>query len=310
MIQFTGVTKRYGSLTAVSNLNLSVENGSVTVLIGPSGCGKSTTLRMINRLLEPDDGIVEVDEMALRDYDPAQLRLKIGYVIQSVGLLPHMRVRQNISIVPRLLGWEKQRRRERVDELLETVGLDPARYRNMFPAQLSGGEAQRVGVARALAADPPYLLMDEPFGAVDPLTRTVLQRSFREIQSRLKKTVVLVTHDLDEAIYLADRIALMKDGILQQEGTAADLLLHPVNDFVREFTGNDRMLRMLGTVELEYLEGWDGADGSRPTLRDAMSHLLATEGKPVKVRRAGRSTGDSNTDELLDFETLRSMVPT
>jgi osmoprotectant transport system ATP-binding protein len=307
MIQFSEVTKRYGSLTAVSGLNLSVENGSVTALIGPSGCGKSTTLRMINRLLEPDEGTIEVDGIALRDYDPARLRLKIGYVIQSVGLLPHMRVRQNISIVPRLLGWDKSRRRERVDELLETVGLDPDRYRDTYPSRLSGGEAQRVGVARALAADPPYLLMDEPFGAVDPLTRTALQRSFRDIQSRLKKTVVLVTHDLDEAIYLADRIALMKDGVLQQEGTSADLLLRPANDFVRQFTGDDRMLRMLGTVELEYLEGWSGTDGSRPTLRDAMSRLLVADGKPVRIRRS-RGPG-SNGEEVLDFDVLRSMVP-
>ncbi len=304
MIGFHEVSKRYGEKVAVSGLDMTVENGSVCVLIGPSGCGKSTTLRMINRLLEPDEGMIEVDDQYLRDYDPAQLRLKIGYVIQSVGLLPHMRVWQNISLVPRLLGWDKPRRRERAEELLETVGLEPGEYRDKYPAQLSGGEAQRVGVARALAADPPYLLMDEPFGAVDPLTRTTLQQSFREIQSRLKKTVVLVTHDLDEAIYLADRIALMKDGVLQQFGSPAEVLARPANDFVREFVGSDRMLRMLTTVELEALDGWNGPDGSRPTLRDALSQLLAAETSTVRV-----GLRDGNEREL-NFDGLRELVQT
>jgi osmoprotectant transport system ATP-binding protein len=302
MIRFHEVSKRYGEKVAVSGLDMTVENGSVCVLIGPSGCGKSTTLRMINRLLEPDEGMIEVDDQYLRDYDPAQLRLKIGYVIQSVGLLPHMRVWHNISLVPRLLGWDKPRRRERADELLDTVGLDPGEYRDKYPAQLSGGEAQRVGVARALAADPPYLLMDEPFGAVDPLTRTTLQQSFREIQSRLKKTVVLVTHDLDEAIYLADRIALMKDGVLQQFGSPAQVLSHPANDFVREFVGSDRMLRMLNTVELEALDGWSGTDGSRPTLRDALSQLLAADEHTVRV---GLRNG---SEQELSFDGLRELV--
>ncbi|MEX2445663.1 MAG: ABC transporter ATP-binding protein [Alkalispirochaeta sp.] len=302
MIGFHEVSKRYGEKVAVSGLDMTVENGSVCVLIGPSGCGKSTTLRMINRLLEPDEGMIEVDDQYLRDYDPAHLRLKIGYVIQSVGLLPHMRVWQNISLVPRLLGWDKPRRRERAEELLEMVGLEPGEYRDKYPAQLSGGEAQRVGVARALAADPPYLLMDEPFGAVDPLTRASLQQSFREIQSRLKKTVVLVTHDLDEAIYLADRIALMKDGVLQQFGSPAEVLTHPANDFVREFVGSDRMLRMLTTVELEALDGWSGTDGSRPTLRDALSQLLAGENQTVRV-----GLRDGNEQEL-SFDGLRELV--
>ena len=302
MIRFHGVTKRYGEKTAVDGLDMTVENGSVCVLIGPSGCGKSTTLRMINRLLEPDEGTIEVDDKALRDYDPSSLRLRIGYVIQSVGLLPHMRVWQNIALVPRLLGWEKPRRRERADELLDIVGLDPEEYRDKYPAQLSGGEAQRVGVARALAADPPYLLMDEPFGAVDPLTRATLQQSFRDIQSRLKKTVVLVTHDLDEAIYLADRIALMRDGVLQQFGSPAEILTAPANGFVREFVGSDRMLRMLNTVELGAVDGWSGADGSRPTLRDALSQLLSA---PERSIRVGLNDG---SQEELDFDRIREMV--
>lgn len=302
MIEFDRVSKRYGAKTAVSELDMRVENGTVCVLIGPSGCGKSTTLRMINRLLEPDEGYIRVDEKALRDYDPAQLRLRIGYVIQSVGLLPHMRVWQNISLVPRLLGWEKAARRDRARELLELVGLPPEEYESKYPAQLSGGEAQRVGVARALAADPPYLLMDEPFGAVDPLTRTTLQESFRDIQSRLRKTVVLVTHDLDEAIYLADTIALLKDGTLQQFGTPADVLLRPANDFVREFVGSDRMLRMLNTIELSNVEGWDGANGTTPTLRDALAQLLSSDEGSVAV-----STRDGKETQL-DFAGIREIV--
>lgn len=302
MIEFRGVSKRYGEKTAVSGLDLRVENGSVCVLIGPSGCGKSTTLRMINRLLEPDEGTILVDDTPLRDYDPAQLRLRIGYVIQSVGLLPHMRVRQNIGLVPRLLGWDVARRRERADELLETVGLDPVEYRDKYPAQLSGGEAQRVGVARALAADPPYLLMDEPFGAVDPLTRAVLQQSFREIQQRLRKTVVLVTHDLNEAIYLADRIALMKDGVLQQYATPAQLLSRPENAFVQDFVGSDRMLRMLNTVELGRVDGWEGSAGQRPTLRDALAQLIGSRSGTVEV---GFADGREAT---LDFTGIRNLV--
>lgn len=292
MIDFTNVTKRYGRKTAVSELTMKVDNGSVCALIGPSGCGKSTTLKMINRLLEPDEGTIRVDDIALRDYDPSELRLRVGYVIQSVGLLPHMRVWQNISLVPRLLKWSKPRRRARAEELLELVGLDPGEYREKYPRHLSGGEAQRVGVARALAADPPYLLMDEPFGAVDPLTRGVLQEAFREIQSRLRKTVVLVTHDLDEALYLGDRIALMKDGELHQFGSAAEILTHPADEFVREFVGTDRMIRLLNTIELGPI-----------TLRDALAQLLATDSDTIPIRN-----GDGSLVSL-DFRTLRGMLP-
>ncbi len=291
MIEFEEVTKRYGEKVAVSNLTLTVENGSVCALIGPSGCGKSTTLRMINRLLEPDEGTIRVDGKALRDYDPAELRLRVGYVIQSVGLLPHMRVWQNISLVPRLLKWTRRRQMARAEELLELVGLDPGEYREKFPRHLSGGEAQRVGVARALAADPPYLLMDEPFGAVDPLTRGVLQEAFRDIQRRLKKTVVLVTHDLDEAIYLGDRIALLKEGELHQFGSAAEVLTHPADEFVREFVGSDRMLRLLNTIDLGPI-----------TLRDALNRLLAADGEAIEL-----DAGNGGT-RTIDFAALRELV--
>ncbi len=300
MIEFTRVDKSFGTVQAVSDLSFTVENGSVCVLIGPSGCGKSTTLRMINRLLEPDFGTIEVDGIALRDYEPSQLRLRTGYVIQSVGLLPHMSVWQNIALVPRLLKWEKKRRISRAEELLDLVGLDPKLYRDKYPRELSGGEAQRVGVARALAADPPYLLMDEPFGAVDPLTRTSLQQEFRKIQERLRKTVVLVTHDLDEAIFLGDTIALMKDGSLRQHGTAAELLTAPKDDFVADFVGSDRMIRMLQTVALRKIEGWEG-DGT-PTLHDALGLLLKSNTDAVDV------VLPDGASRSIDFTDIRRMV--
>lgn len=318
MIEFEHVFKRYGEKTAVRDLSLHIKNGTTCVLIGPSGCGKSTTLRMINRLHEPDDGYIWVDDVALRDYNPAELRLRVGYVIQSVGLLPHLKVWQNIALVPRLLGWDTKRQRARAEELLDLVELDPAEQADKYPRQLSGGEAQRVGVARALAADPPYLLMDEPFGAVDPLTRTVLQQSFRDIQKRLKKTVVLVTHDLDEAIYLGDTIAIMNAGELRQYGTAAEILTEPADEFVRDFVGSDRMLRMLRTVDLPKLTNErrraTTADRQRAergagalfahgaTLKDAMASLLAAPNGNVDVVFA------DDTVASLDFATIRGLI--
>ena len=255
MIAFKAVTKRYGEITAVEQLDLDIADGEVCALVGPSGCGKSTTLKMINRLLEPTAGTIRVWEKPVEDFAPEELRRRIGYVIQSVGLLPHMRVRENIGIVPRLLGWEERRRRSRADELLELVGLDPREYAEKFPSELSGGEAQRIGVARALAADPPLLLMDEPFGAVDPLNRQLLQEAFLEIQQRLKKTVVFVTHDLDEAIHLGDSVAIMNEGRLLQHAPPQELLLHPSNSFVEEFVGSDRLLRRLNTITVREVRG-------------------------------------------------------
>lgn len=248
MIAFEKVTKRYGRITAVSELDLTVADGEVCALVGPSGCGKSTTLKMINRLLEPTSGSISVWEEPVESFATEELRRRIGYVIQSVGLLPHMRVRENIGIVPRLLGWDEKRRRKRAEELLEMVGLSPEEYAEKYPSELSGGEAQRVGVARALAADPPLLLMDEPFGAVDPLNRQVLQEAFLEIQQRLRKTVVFVTHDLDEAIRLGDSVAIMNQGRLLQHAPPQELLLHPADAFVEEFVGADRLLRRLNTI--------------------------------------------------------------
>ena len=250
MIRLEQVTKRYGETTAVNQLSLEIGEGEVCVLIGPSGCGKTTTLRMINRLIEPTAGRIFIDGRDTATVDAEKLRLSIGYAIQSVGLFPHMTVFNNIAVVPQLLLWENNRIVRRVGELLELVGLEPAEYTNKYPAQLSGGEAQRIGVARALAADPPILLMDEPFGAVDPLTRERLQAQFIHIQQEVNKTIVLVTHDLDEAIRLADRIAIMESGRLAQYDSPEIILSRPGSKFVRDFVGADRALKRLSRISI------------------------------------------------------------
>lgn len=251
MINLESITKHYGDTRAVENLSFSVAGGEVCVLIGPSGCGKTTTLRMINRLIEPTGGKIFVNGWDISRGKPEKLRQSIGYAIQSVGLFPHMTVGANIAVVPELLHWEKERIAARVEELLVLVGLDPGEYIGKHPNQLSGGEAQRIGVARALSADPPILLMDEPFGAVDPLTRERLQVQFINIQEKLKKTIILVTHDLDEAIRLADRIAIMESGRLVQYDTPEVILSKPANKFVHDFIGTDRALKRLSRIGIE-----------------------------------------------------------
>jgi osmoprotectant transport system ATP-binding protein len=250
MIDLKNVSKKYGETVAVDNLNLEVKTGEICVLIGPSGCGKTTTLKMINRLIEPSSGQILIDGRDSSRLKAFELRRGIGYAIQSVGLFPHLTVAENIAVVPKLLGWQKPKIEARVTELLELIGLEPNRYANTYPKALSGGQAQRVGVARALAADPSVLLFDEPFGAVDPLTRERLQNEFLALQQRLKKTVVFVTHDIDEAIKLSDRIAIMKDGKLEQYATPEEMLEQPANDFVRDFIGADRGLKRLARVSV------------------------------------------------------------
>ncbi len=245
MIKFNSVTKKYEDFIAVDNLNLEIKSGELCVFLGPSGCGKSTTLRLLNRLLDLDSGNITIDDVNIGDIDPVTLRRGIGYVIQSVGLLPHYTVKENISIVPKLLKWDAIKIAERVDTLLDLVGLSPEIYKNKYPRELSGGEAQRVGVARALAADPPILLMDEPFGAVDPLTRDVLQREFLRIQKKLKKTVIFVTHDIEEAVKLGNKIAVLKDGKLIQYDTPDRIITKPGNSFIEEFIGKDGSLKLL-----------------------------------------------------------------
>ncbi|PRY16033.1 ABC transporter ATP-binding protein [Kineococcus rhizosphaerae] len=253
VIRFENVVKRYGrrDAPAVTDLTFSVRRGELVALVGPSGCGKSTILRMVNRLVEPTGGRVVVDGRDTSHVDVVDLRRGIGYVIQAGGLLPHRTIRQNVATVPRLLGWDASAQQRRVDELLDLVGLDPATYGDRYPAQLSGGQQQRVGVARALAADPPVLLMDEPFGAVDPVVRDRLQTQFRRIQTDLRKTVLFVTHDLDEAVRIADRIALFSaGGVLEQFADPRTLLSAPATEFVVEFTGSDRGLRRLAVTPL------------------------------------------------------------
>jgi osmoprotectant transport system ATP-binding protein len=258
MIRLEKVGKRYpGGQIAVRDLSIEFPTGELTMLVGPSGCGKTTTLKMINRLIEPSSGRIFHDEQDVTNIDPVKLRLRMGYVIQNVGLFPHMTIAENIATVPRLLGWDGSRIRQRVTELLQLVGLDPQQYSRRYPHQLSGGQRQRVGVARALGADPPVLLMDEPFGAIDRIARERLQNEFLRIQRAVRKTVVFVTHDIDEAIKLADRIAVMNQGRLEQYDTPAAILARPASDLVIDLLGPDRGLKRLtvtpiGLSELEH----------------------------------------------------------
>jgi osmoprotectant transport system ATP-binding protein len=282
MIRLDHVTKNYEGTGrhAVDKLDLTIESGTTVALIGPSGCGKTTTMRMINRLETPTMGRILVNGQDIASTDPRQLRRSIGYVIQQVGLFPHMTIARNIATVPRLLGWDGQRISRRVDELLELVSLDPAVMRDRLPHQLSGGQRQRVGFARALAADPAIMLMDEPFGAIDPITRVKLQDEFRQILKKVSKTVVIVTHDLDEAIKMGDRIAIMRDGRLLQYDTPQTILSSPANDFVRDFLGADRAIKRLSLIEVSTVMG--------PPAGTAQTASVPSDASPVVERRSAR----------------------
>ncbi|MBK9607961.1 MAG: ABC transporter ATP-binding protein [Betaproteobacteria bacterium] len=292
MITLDGLTKQYPGTAqpAVDHISLTIPKGEVCVLIGPSGCGKTTTMRLINRLIEPSGGTIELQGRDVTHMDAVELRRGIGYVIQQVGLFPHLTIAENIATVPRLLGWDAARTDKRIDELLELVALEPVTYRDRYPRDLSGGQKQRVGVARALAADPPVMLMDEPFGAIDPITRTRLQDEFQRIQARLKKTVVFVTHDLDEAIRMGDRIAILREGRVVQYDTPEAILARPANAFVEEFVGQDRALKRLSLYTVESRMGpvasvADDAPRLRAdtTLRDALSALLGARSELALV---------------------------
>ncbi len=243
MITFKNLKKDFNGLTAVDQLNVELSSGEITVLIGPSGCGKTTTLRMINRLIEPSEGSILIDGKDHSELNPVELRRNIGYVIQQTGLFPHMSIAQNIGLVPYIEKWDEEKREKRVKELLKFIGLDPEEYYDRYPNELSGGQQQRVGVARALAADPDIILMDEPFGALDPITRVSLQDELLNIQETIGKTIVFVTHDMDEALKLADKIAIMREGKIVQFDTPEQILRNPADDFVQEFIGNDRILK-------------------------------------------------------------------
>src|SRR3954451_20949227 len=256
-IAFERVTKRYVAqhAPAVKDLTLIVPAGEVCVLVGPSGGGKTTAMKLVNRLIELDDGDIRIDGRSIRSLDPVELRRGIGYVIQQVGLFPHLTIAGNIATVPRLLGWDKARIRARVDELLMLVGLEPERDRDRYPAQLSGGQRQRVGLARAMAVDPPLMLMDEPFGAIDPVTRERLQNDFLRLHREVRKTVIFVTHDIDEAIKMGNRICLLRQGgKLAQYDTPEAILANPADDFVAEFVGADRGLKRLALRRVSDVE--------------------------------------------------------
>ncbi|MFE6158840.1 ABC transporter ATP-binding protein [Streptomyces sp. NPDC056486] len=252
MIRFEHVTKRYeDGTTAVDDLSFEVNEGELVTLVGPSGCGKTTTMKMVNRLIEPSEGRIFVEDDDISTIDPVQLRRRIGYVIQQVGLFPHKTVLENTATVPHLLGVKRAKARERAAELLDLVGLDPATFGDRYPEQLSGGQRQRVGVARALAADPPVLLMDEPFGAVDPVVREHLQNEFLRLQQAVRKTVLFVTHDIEEAVRLGDRMAVYGNGRIEQFDTPSTILGAPANDYVADFVGADRGLKRLSVTPIE-----------------------------------------------------------
>jgi osmoprotectant transport system ATP-binding protein len=264
MIRLDALTKTYatpkGTVTAVDGVSLEVREGEICVLLGPSGCGKTTTLRMINRLVAPTSGKVFVAGRDTDAIDPVELRRGIGYVIQQIGLFPNMTVAENIGVVPRLLGWDPTRRRRRSEELLALLALPPAEFADRYPNELSGGQAQRVGVARALAVDPPVLLMDEPFAALDPVNREVIQDEFLRMQRKLRKTILFVSHDIDEAVKMADRIAIFHSGRLVQFAAPDDMLAHPADAFVANFVGTDRTLKRLRLTRVrEVMTPVDGA---------------------------------------------------
>ena len=253
MIELKNICKTYPgeSKPAVDNLSLKVEKGEICVLVGPSGCGKTTTLKMINRLIEPSSGKIFIDGNNAIEKNPNKLRQDIGYVIQDIGLFPHMTVADNIATVPNLKDWEQSKIDQRVDELLNLIGLDPEDTKSKYPAQLSGGQKQRIGVARAMAVDPPIMLMDEPFAAVDPITRTQLQNEFLSLQKKIQKTICFVTHDIDEAIKMGDKIAILNQGKLVQFDSPENILFNPKNEFVEDFVGSDRSLKVLNLLKVK-----------------------------------------------------------
>lgn len=304
-IRLENLTKRYPNTAkeAVLNFNLTIPAGECVVFVGPSGCGKTTTMKMINRIIEPTEGKILLGGTDVTHTPAPELRRNIGYVIQQIGLFPHLTVANNVATVPNLLGWDKSRIKQRVYELLEMVGLEPGEYADRYPKQLSGGQQQRVGVARALAADPSVLLMDEPFGATDPITRIRLQKEFRTLQRELKKTVVFVTHDFEEALLLGDRIAVLSEqSKVEQYGTPLEILSAPKTDKVRSFVGESSSVRMLGLVPLSSVELINGTVtgptiSEDSTLREAMDIFIQ-----------GHKQINIGSDKHLTFEALQSAI--
>ena len=326
IVQFDHVSKSYDpeatksgkGPAAVNDLSLTVPAGKICILVGPSGCGKTTSLKMVNRLIEPTSGRITIDGVDVTTQELTTLRRRIGYVIQQVGLFPHQTIGENVATVPRLLGWPKPRLRERSEELLALVGLEPARYRDRYPSQLSGGERQRVGVARALAADPPIMLMDEPFGAVDPIVRDRLQNEFLRLQETIAKTILFVTHDIDEAIKMGDLVAVFQTGgILAQFGTPLDILAAPASEFVARFVGQDRGLKRLSLLRVSDVPlqqavtarpGDSAADARRRALDDPQRYLLLIDASNRPLGWVAH--GDIPADGVLTESMANPVSPT
>mgnify|MGYP001229116797 CR=1 FL=1 len=304
MIEIDGITKVYGEARAVDNVSLTVERGELAAIVGTSGSGKTTLMRMINRLVEPTSGTIRIDGRDNRDLPAYELRRGIGYAIQGHGLFPHRTVAENIATVPKLLGWDRKKRDERVDELLTLFNLEPELYRDRMPQELSGGQKQRIGVARALAAEPALLLMDEPFGALDPIIRAKAQEDLLKIQRQFSTTVVLVTHDMDEAILLGHRIGVMHEGKLLQYAPPAEIIAHPASDFVNELLGTgDKAFRMLSLTAASKMVEEGPAEGppiaDTASLRDALAQILWSGRDAVPVERDGVIIGRITRDRLL-----------
>ncbi len=312
-IELINLTKQYDGAPepAVDNVSLAIEPGELVVFVGPSGCGKTTTMKMINRVIEPTSGQVLIDGQDVLGLDPVELRRSIGYVIQQIGLFPHMTIGENVGVVPRLLGWDKKATAARVDEMLDLVGLDPGTFHDRYPRQLSGGQQQRVGVARALAADPPVMLMDEPFGATDPITRERLQREFLRLQSEIRKTVIFVTHDFEEALTMGDRIAVLRhQSHIAQFATPDEILASPADEYVSSFVGEAAALKRLGLLSVGSapLQPLTGDAAALPpisvdvTLREALAVLVGTGSDRLLVQ------GPDGPRGVLELATLSSLL--
>ena len=327
MIHLEELSKRFLGQRepAVENLTLDIPDGEIVILVGPSGSGKTTCLRMINRLIEPTSGKIILEGEDVTSIDPDKLRRRMGYVIQQVGLFPHMTIAENIATVPKMLGWDKKRISERVDELLTLIRMEPDTYRGRYPKELSGGQRQRVGVARALAADPPVILMDEPFSAIDPITRTGLQDEFLRLQAQIKKTIVFVTHDIDEAVKMGDRIAILGErSVVQQYDTPQSILTRPANEFVRDFVGAGAAIRRLSLSPVDCVEWADWPVAQLPAdareVREALSRsdknavlLLDESQRPVRwidardLERTERLTADTGSPALPTIHSKTSL---
>ena len=322
-IRLDELTKRFPgqAKAAVDALSLEIPEGEIVIFVGPSGCGKTTTMKLINRLIEPTSGRIFLDDEDVTRVDPDRLRRRIGYVIQQIGLFPHQTIAQNIATVPKLLGWDRTRITERVDELIRTVGMDPDEYRDRYPKQLSGGQRQRIGVARAMSADPDVMLMDEPFGAIDPITRDRLQNEFLRLQAEIKKTIVFVTHDIDEAIKMGDRIAILREGShIAQYDTPERILVDPADEFVADFIGRGASLKRLSLSRVRDIElgswptvtdGTDPAQARRTLAESDRGSLLVLDehGVPrswITAHHLRRSAGDGLATMGLPLATVRS----